>query len=328
MAYLGNTPTTQSFISGTDYFNGDGSTTAFTLTRTVESVNDIEAVVNNVVQRPNDAYTISGTTITFTSAPSSGTDNIYVRYLSTTTQSITPSQGTVSTASLGNITNIASGNSSLTLQTGSSPTTAVTIDTSQTVNIAKAIQLSTGESGLYATDAALSNYASDNGVYLNGNSAGWLRLSNDGTNSTRINLNGSSYSTANQIEMFTAGTERMRIKSDGGIFSQPTGGGGLLEQFGCRAWVNFNGEGTPSIRGSGNVSSITDDGTGQFRINFSTALPDLNYVVCVGASNGTDYNNYQLAAPIGHSSTSSAKVWTGWTNGNYDHSWIQVAVFR
>ncbi len=96
MAYLGNTPTTQSFISGTDYFNGTGSQTAFTLTRTVNSVNDIQVVVNNVVQQPNDAYTLSGTTLTMTSAPSAGTNNVYVRYLSTTTQVITPSQNTVS----------------------------------------------------------------------------------------------------------------------------------------------------------------------------------------------------------------------------------------
>jgi len=100
MSYIGSTPTSQNFIAGTDYFNGTGSQTAFTLSRTVSSVNDIQAVVNNVVQVPNDAYTISGTTITFTSAPSAGTSNVYVRYLSTTTQSITPSQGTVSWSTL------------------------------------------------------------------------------------------------------------------------------------------------------------------------------------------------------------------------------------
>ena len=106
MSYIGSTPTTQSFIAGTDYFNGDGSTTAFTLSRSVVSTNDIEAVINNVEQQPNTAYTVSGTTITFTSAPSAGTANIYVRYLSTTTQSITPSQGTVNNSSFGNVTAI------------------------------------------------------------------------------------------------------------------------------------------------------------------------------------------------------------------------------
>jgi hypothetical protein len=100
MGYIGSTPTTQSFIAGTDYFNGNGSTTAFTLSRNVVSVNDIQATVNNVVQQPNDAYNVSGNTITFTSAPSAGTGNVYVRYISTTTQSITPSQGTVGWAQL------------------------------------------------------------------------------------------------------------------------------------------------------------------------------------------------------------------------------------
>ena len=100
MSYIGSTPTTQSFTSGTDYFNGTGSQTAFTLSRTVNSVNDVEVLVNNVEQQPNSTYTISGTTLTFTTAPSSGTNNIYVRYLSTVTQSIAPSQNTVQYSSL------------------------------------------------------------------------------------------------------------------------------------------------------------------------------------------------------------------------------------
>ena len=47
--------------------------------------------------------------------------------------------------------------------------------------------------------------------------------------------------------------------------------------YACRAWVNFNGTGTVAIRASGNVSSITDNGTGDYTVNFSTAMPDANY---------------------------------------------------
>lgn len=44
-----------------------------------------------------------------------------------------------------------------------------------------------------------------------------------------------------------------------------------------RAWVNFNGTGTPAIRASANVSSITDNGTGAYTVNFTTAMPDANF---------------------------------------------------
>lgn len=58
--------------------------------------------------------------------------------------------------------------------------------------------------------------------------------------------------------------------------------------FGVRAWVNFNGTGTVAIRASGNVSSITDNGTGDYTVNFTTSMPDANYaVVCqVGGTGG------------------------------------------
>ena len=93
MAYIGSTPTTQSFVAGTDYFNGTGSQVAFTLSRSVNSVNDIEVIVNNVEQIPS-GYLVSGTTLTFSAAPSAGTSNVYVRYLSTTNLSLAIPAGT------------------------------------------------------------------------------------------------------------------------------------------------------------------------------------------------------------------------------------------
>ena len=80
MAYVGNPiDTTNTFQSlAGKRFNGDGSTTAFTLDVAPASTLDIEVFVGNVRQDPNSAYTLSGTTLTFTGAPPSGTNNIYV----------------------------------------------------------------------------------------------------------------------------------------------------------------------------------------------------------------------------------------------------------
>lgn len=73
-----------------------------------------------------------------------------------------------------------------------------------------------------------------------------------------------------------SGLERARV-TDAGLFQFNSGYGSVATAYGCRAWVNFNGTGTVAIRASGNVSSITDQGTGLYRVNFSTALVDSNY---------------------------------------------------
>ncbi len=52
----------------------------------------------------------------------------------------------------------------------------------------------------------------------------------------------------------------------------------------CRAWVNFNGSGTVAINGSFNVSSITDNSTGNYTVNFTNAMPDANYANCIAAT--------------------------------------------
>jgi hypothetical protein len=59
---------------------------------------------------------------------------------------------------------------------------------------------------------------------------------------------------------------------------------GSAPVYACRAWVNFDGTGTVAIRASGNVSSITDNGTGDYTVNFTTAMPDANYSISVSCS--------------------------------------------
>ena len=66
------------------------------------------------------------------------------------------------------------------------------------------------------------------------------------------------------------------LQTIGGVLTQ-FNASGSAPVYACRAWVNFNGTGTVAIRASGNVSSITDNGTGDYTVNFATAMPDANY---------------------------------------------------
>lgn len=63
-----------------------------------------------------------------------------------------------------------------------------------------------------------------------------------------------------------------------------------------KAWVNFNGTGTVAIRASYNVSSITDNGTGDYTVNFTNAMPDANYAVNAITTSSNGANGYNGAA--------------------------------
>jgi hypothetical protein len=81
---------------------------------------------------------------------------------------------------------------------------------------------------------------------------------------------------------------------------------GSAPVYACRAWVNFNGTGTPAIRGSGNVSSITDNGTGNYIVNFTTAMPDTNYApIASGYDDGSTPSITKTTQP---STTSQATL--------------------
>ena len=105
--------------------------------------------------------------------------------------------------------------------------------------------------------------------------------------------------------------------------------------YACRAWVNFNGTDTVAIRASGNVSSITDNGVGAYTVNFTTAMPDVNYSVG-GITTNTDQNeiNYPSIKALNSGYlTSSFTFFLNFhvTNLAYiskDHDRIMLSFFR
>ena len=99
---------------------------------------------------------------------------------------------------------------------------------------------------------------------------------------------------------------------------------GTAPLYACRAWVNFNGTGTVAIRASGNVSSITDLGTGNYRVNFTTAMQDANYSAQVSCGLG-DSDGY---ASLGGVEASSVQFLTRTRDAFRDAPLVFVAIFR
>lgn len=98
--------------------------------------------------------------------------------------------------------------------------------------------------------------------------------------------------------------------------------------YACRAWVNFNGTGTVAINGSGNVSSITDNGAGDYTINFTTAMPDANYAVLIDASSSGTTNTVQYTSKFTSRSSSAVRILTLADTTAADFNAISVAIFR
>jgi len=99
----------------------------------------------------------------------------------------------------------------------------------------------------------------------------------------------------------------------------------------CRAWVNFNGTGTVAIRASFNVSSITDNGTGDYTVNMTTAMSDANYSItgASGGANSTSNGAVYLADQATARTVNLFRVYMITPAGALaDTPQINVAVFR
>jgi len=390
MSYIGNTPTQQAFTPAIDYFSGNGSTTAFTLSRPVASVAQIQAVIENVPQNPSSAYTVSGNTITFTSAPPSGTNNIYVEYTSPITQVVALPQnpqvfGNLQFSSAGGrITGDFSNATVANRVMFQSSTTNGNTTISVIPNGTNAISGFNAFNNSDPTNASVAGLSIPNGVemrlvsgitgtgsylpmtfYTSGSERMRIDTSGNvgigGANDTsygKFQVLGSSYqamsvkstdasgvvfafaaNSSNEARIntvsnhpmvfYTNNVEQVRVTTDG-LFKFNSGYGSAATAYGCRAWVNFNGTGTVAIRSSGNVSSITDNGTGDYTVNFSTAMPDANYAFTFGGTDSIGNNAFPNfdTGQTGTVSTTQLQVRSDYQGTFYDALRCCVSVFR
>jgi hypothetical protein len=98
----------------------------------------------------------------------------------------------------------------------------------------------------------------------------------------------------------------------------------------CKAWVNFNGTGTVAIRAAYNVSSITDNGTGQFQINFTTNMVDVNYATTLTCMDYSFGSVISIKTTLADYTTSSFKVLTlaKDVNSFFDPAIVCASIFR
>lgn len=127
---------------------------------------------------------------------------------------------------------------------------------------------------------------------------------------------------ANDYSIVQAGVaEAVRVDSSNNLRFN-SGYGSVAVAYGCRAWCSLNGTGTIAIRGSGNISSVTDIGTGNYQYNLANAMPDANY--------GTSYSDYVWG--VGYTdnfqTTSFRSQTVDSTFVPTDPGFVQVAVFR
>ncbi len=129
-------------------------------------------------------------------------------------------------------------------------------------------------------------------------------------------------------------TRAVNLASAGSIVSESVG---TAPGYMARVWVNFNGTGTVAIRALGNVSSITDNGTGDYTVNFTTSMPDANYSVSnISMRNGSSgaSSNGVLAIVFGSTTyadamkTGSVRIEYKVTTNNEDPLGAFVSIFR
>ena len=127
---------------------------------------------------------------------------------------------------------------------------------------------------------------------------------------------GASFTPPSTAHLTSAGDANKQIVVNSDADGVAVGTGGISQARVAKAWVNFEGTDTSNIRGSYNVSSISDRGTGLFTVNFSTAMTDANYAVNATSGHGSDTATTATARTGGTISTTACHISTGYRSSS------------
>lgn len=268
MAFIGNTPISVAFL--TDTFSGNGSTTAFTMTVAPANTSSIIVAITGVLQDPS-TYSVSGTTLTFSAAPPTGTSNISVRYLGI------PASG-VTTTAYRTVTNFTATAGQTSFSVPSYTVGYIDVYRNGVRLVSTDFTATTGTTVVLVNactsgDAVVTEsfYVSSvlNAIPATAGSVAASYLVDGSVTTTKL------ADVATQANQETA-TSTTTLVTSGRQQYHPSA---------AKVWCRWQPNGT--LDASFNVTSITDTGIGVWVVNFTTAFSNVNYAafVCAGSSN-------------------------------------------
>jgi len=184
--------------------------------------------------------------------------------------------------------------------------------------------------------ASILNADTSSGVVITSDTSGELKLQSGGTDIATVTSGGITMASGKTLpaSALTGSLPALNASSltDIPVPSALSTASGSAPSYSARAWVNFDGTGTVAIRNSGNVSSITDNGTGIYTVNFTTAMPDVDY--SVGLAGGNSTSNTNVASLGGNAQapnllTTSVDIICSNIGGTVnDLPYITISIFR
>jgi len=284
MAYIGKSPVIGNFVK-LDAITAVNGQAAYTMQNggsnftDYESVNQFLVSLNGTIQAPTDSFTVSGSTLTFASNLSTGDVIDFIMVFGNSLSAGTPTDATVTKAKLADQIDIFSGTSLNAADLGSG------------------IHIKTADSGASVAanydELVIENSSHAGMSILTGTSSvGAVRFGDSGDN----DIGGVLYDHSNNdLTLKVNATDAAKIDSSANLQFN-SGYGSAATAYGVRAWVRFNGSGTLSVQGSGNVTSVTDNGTGDYTLNFTNNMPDTNYTyISTACNDGGDRGTLSLS---------------------------------